>query len=370
MLVAIVGILACLAITISATTVWAHQVALNTDRYVEVVGPVAADPAVIEEVSTRLAGRIADGIVDRVEVPQFVKPLLEGWLQEQIASFMSSDAFADGWAAANRAAHSALVRILRSEAVLGDEPVTISVSELLVIAMARLQEAGIVPDDVELPNPSDSAAVAAVREILAERLDLDIPPDFGEITLVRPERLEMARQIVRIFDVVTVASVVVALVLVAITIWLARDRLRAVVLLGIGAVLALLIAAGSTSLIGGVVVTSLADSGATATIGALVNALLGNLASTLLFVLALAALATLGIVMIGREPSPAEAMAFGSPVALRPADTAEGGTPSPAPAPAPDEEPSAKPKAKPAAKSARKPTSKTPRGTKGSSPSG
>ena len=92
---------------ISATTVWAHQVALNTDRYVEVVGPVAADPDVIEEVSTRLAGRISDGIVDRVDVPQFVKPLLEGWLQEQIAKFMSSEAFADGWAAANRAAHSA-----------------------------------------------------------------------------------------------------------------------------------------------------------------------------------------------------------------------------------------------------------------------
>jgi hypothetical protein len=306
---------------------------------------------------------------------------------------MASEAFADGWAAANRAAHSALVRILRSEAVLGDEPVTISVGQLLVIAIERLQEAGIVPDDVELPDPSDSTAVSAIREILAERLDIDIPPDFGQITLVRSERLEMARQFVRILDAVTVATVIVALVLVLLTIWLARNRPRAVLLLGIGATVALLIGMASTSLIGGLVVNALAEAGATNTIGALVNALLGNLASALLIVLVIAVLTTLGILLIGREPSPAEAIAAASayplpwaspspergapaqPQAVTAVEEATATSTKPAAnAPAPTRRTSAstgtRPAPKPAAKPGAKPASKGTRRTKKSGPSG
>lgn len=373
-LVAVLGILACLAITISATTVWVHQSVLNTDRYVSVVTRVASDPEVIQEVSTNLAERITEGVLERVDVPRVVEPLLENWIQQKLASFMASDAFANGWAAANRAAHEALVRVLRSDAVLGEEPVTISVAQLLVIAFQRLQEAGVIPDDVQLPDPSDSKAVAALRQILAERLNIDLPADFGQITLVRSERLEMARQVVRIFDIVTVVSILVAIALVALTIWLARNRLRAVLLLGIGTALALLAAVGSTSVISGFVAKALAERGATATIGALVNALLGDLAMNLVVVLAIGALAVLAILLIGRDPEPAEAMAVASPF---PAPWA---TPQVAPGPAPTE-PAPKPAGgarprsgssgkKPSSTSAAKPAAKGTRRTKGPASSG
>lgn len=328
-LVGVLGFLACIAITISATTLWAHQIALNTDRYVSVVGGVASDPAVIDEVSTTLAERVTERIVDRVELPPVVVPLLESWLQEQIASFMASEAFVNGWTEANRAAHSALVRILRSEAVLGEEPITISVSELLVIGIERLQDAGVIPEDVQLPDPSDREAVEAVRQILAERLNIEVPSDFGEITLSRSERLETARQVVRIFDIVTTVSVLVALALVALTVWLARDRPRAILLLGIGTALALLASVASTSVISGVVANAIADTGATATIGALVNALLGNLATVLLVVLVVGVLTSLAILLIGRQPSPAEAMAAASPYPVPWAPPpADGGSPA------------------------------------------
>jgi hypothetical protein len=388
-LVAVLGILACIAITISATTLWVHQIALNTDRYVSVVSGVASDPAVIEEVSTTLAERVTDRIVDRVELPPVVVPLLENWLREQIASFMASEAFADGWTAANRAAHTALVRILRSEAVLPEEPVTISVSELLVIGIQRLQQAGVIPDDVQLPDPSDREAVQAIRQILAERLDIEVPPDFGQITLARSERLETARQVVRIFDIVTVVSVLVALALVVLTIWLARNRLRAVLLLGIGTALALLVAVAGTSAFSGVVADAVAESGARNTIGAFVNALLGDLATALVLVLAVGALAILGIVVVSREPEPAEAMAIASPypapfaplptdlepVAPPPAVSSEVSSPpaaetvarSPAPKRATKAAPkaAAKPAAKPPTKATAKPAVRKPRTPKG-----
>jgi hypothetical protein len=308
--VAILGILACVAITLSATTLWIHQVALNTDRYVSVVSRVASDPQVVEEVSTNLAERVAE----RIEIPRLVKPLLQNWLQEQIAAFMATDAFAEGWKAANRAAHTLLVRVLRSEAVLPEEPVTISVSQLLVIGIERLQEVGVIPDDLQLPNPSDSGAAERIREVLADRLDVDLPPDFGQITIVRPARLEMARQFVRIFDFLTVASVLLAIGLVAVTIYLARDRLRAVLLLGIGAAVALLAAIAATGAISSVVASALAEAGARGTVGAMLNALLGDLATALVIVLVFGALTVLAVVLIGRSRSPAAAMASASPV--------------------------------------------------------
>jgi hypothetical protein len=370
-LVAILGLLACIAITISATAVWVHQTALNTDRYVSIVSGVASDPEVVEEVSTRLAQRVTDGIVNRVDLPPVVVPLLENWLQEQVASFMASEVFADGWTAANRAAHSALVRLLRSEAVLPEEPVTISVAELVAIGIERLQEAGVIPDDVQLPDPSDSAAVEAIRQILADRLNIEIPPDFGEITLARSERLETARQLVRIFDIVTVVSVLAAVVLVVLTVWLARNRLRALLLLGLGTALALLAAVGSTSVISGLVVNAVADTGATATIGALVNALLGDLATVLVLVLVAGALTILAIVLISRDPSPAEAMAVASPAPVPwPPPRTDGEPPTPAPPPAAASETPSPAPVEPAPKArarkpSAKPAAKKPRTTKG-----
>lgn len=351
-LVAILGILACIAITLSATTLWVHQIALNTDRYVSVVSRVVADPDVVAEVSTNLADRV----VDRIEIPQLVKPLIQNWLEEQIATFMATDSFADGWAAANRAAHSALVRILRSDAILPDEPVTISVAQLLVIGIERLQEVGVIPADIQLPDPSESGAAEAIRQVLVERLNLDIPADFGQVTIVRPARLEMARQFVRIFDFVTVASLILAIGLVAVTIYLARDRVRAILFLGIGATIAVLAAIGATGAISAFVARALAEAGARNTLSAILNAMLGNLASALLFILVFGLVAVFAAFVVGRSPSPpqlAVAPAGSAPIAPAPAaavvpPTPPTGTPAQSAA-----KPAAKPVTKPPAKRTR-----------------
>jgi hypothetical protein len=330
-LVVILGILACVAITLSATTLWLHQAALNTDRYVSIVTKVAADPEVVEEVSTNLAERL----VSRIEIPQLVKPLIQDWLQERIATFMESEGFADAWANANRAAHTALVRILRSDAVLPEEPVTISIRELLVIGVERLQEVGVIPGDIELPDLSDNDAVQRIREVLAERLDVELPEDFGQITIVRPARLEMARQFVRIFDFITVTSVLLTVGLIALTIFLARNRLRAVLLLGIGAAVALLAAIAATGAISSAVAGALAEAGARGTLGAMLSALMSDLAVAFVIVLVIGAVTVLAIQYVGRQPSPAAAMAVASPY--------------PAPFPPPAAEPEMREAAAPAA---------------------
>lgn len=297
-LVGTLGVLACIVITLSATTLWVHQVALNTDRYVTVVTRTATNPEVVDEIS----GRLADQIVEQFDIPRLVKPLIGNWIQEQLAAFMETDLFSDAWGAANRVAHTALVALLRGDSRLDsmDGELTIGVLPAVIIAMERLQEVGLIGDDVELPDPSDIDAATVVREIIADRLGIDLPPDFGEVPLVRLHRLETARQLVTVFDVITVASLVIAAVLAALTIWLAHNRRRAVLRLGLGTAAAVLVVQLLALLLSQVVADSLAQDG-TPILGAIAGALISNLALALTVVLVLAIVVAVATIVVGKR---------------------------------------------------------------------
>ena len=291
--------LACIVITLSATTLWVHQVALHTDRYVTVVTRTATNPEVVDEVS----GRLADQIVDRFDIPQLVKPLIRNWIQEQLGAFMDTDLFSDAWGAANRVAHTALVALLRGDSRLDsmDGELTIGVLPAVIVAMERLQEVGIIPGDVELPDPSDIDASEVIREIIADRLGIEVPPDFGELPLVRLQRLETARQLVTIFDFITVASLVLAVALSALTVWLASNRRRAIVLLGFGTAAAVVVTQLLALILSQVVSNSMARD--TPILAAIVGALISNLALALTVVLVLAIAVAVVTMILGRRSS-------------------------------------------------------------------
>jgi hypothetical protein len=307
-LIIALGVIACLSITLATTTVWVHQVALNTDRYVKVVTNVATDPAVVEELSAKLA----DDVIDRFDPPRLVRPLIHDWIQGKIAAFMGSDAFLTAWAEANRAAHTALVKILRSDAVIDpDTTVNLDVLAAMGIAAQRLQEVGIIPDDVDLSGNNPAALRAAVTAA-AERLGIDLPASFGQVPLLRAAQLERARQLVTIFDWVTVGAVLVAAALVALTIWLSRNRLRAAIYVGFGAAVAALLAQLAIAGIGDAVVSAIAADGAHATVGAMLSSLIGSLTMALVWVLVLGAGVAIAAAMIQRRTTDAPAETAGA----------------------------------------------------------
>jgi hypothetical protein len=297
-LVGTLGVLTCIVITLSASALWVHQVALNTDRYVTVVTRVATNPEVVDEIS----GRLADQVVQQIDIPQLVKPLIRNWIQEQIGAFMDTDVFSDAWGAANRLAHTALVALLRGDSRLdsSDRQLTIGVLPVVIVGMERLQEVGLIPDDVDLPDPSDADASTIIREVLADRLGIDLPSDVGEVPLVRMSRLETARQLVTVFDIITVVSLVLAAVLAALTIWLAHDRRRAILYLGLGTAITVVVVQILALVLSGTVADSMARDG-TPVLGAIVGALISNLALALTVVLLLAAGTIVAAVVAGRR---------------------------------------------------------------------
>ena len=302
------GVIACIAITLSGATLWVHQVALNTDRYVAVVSRVAANPQVVEEVS----GQLADRVVGEFDVPRLVKPLIRDWIAEQIGSFMGSDVFVNGWSAANRVAHTVLVRVLRGDSVLDstDGELSISVLPVIIVGLQRLIDVGLLPDDLELPDPSDVDAGDVVRRVLEERLGINLPPDFDELPLVRMSRLESVRQVVHVFDLITVAIILIAAALVGLVLWRAHHRRRAIIALGLGTAVTVLITQLLVLTVGQVVANQLSEDGSRDTLAALVEALLGNLAGALTLVLILGIAAAAGAAFLGlrsgRTHKPAE----------------------------------------------------------------
>ena len=297
------GVVACLAISLATTTVWIHQVALNTDRYVKVVTNVASDPAVVEELSARLA----DDVVDRFDPPRLVRPLIHDWVQGQIGAFMGTDLFLDTWAKANRTAHTALVAVLRSDKVIDpDTTVDLDVLAALAVGLQRLQEVGIIPDGIDLSG-DDPAALRAAVTAAAEQLGIDLPPTFGKVPLLRAAQLERARQLVILFDWITVGTVVLAAVLVGITIWLSRNRLRASIYLGLGAAVAALAAQLAINGIGNAVVSTLAADGAHATLGAMMDSLIGSLTAAFVWVLLIGAGVAVAATMVQRRADHREA---------------------------------------------------------------
>jgi hypothetical protein len=303
-LVGTLGVITCIVITLSASALWVHQVALNTDRYVTVVTRVATNPEVVDEIS----GRLADQVVQQIDIPQLVKPLIRNWIQEQIGAFMDTDVFSDAWGAANRLAHTALVALLRGDSRLdsSDGELTIGVLPVIIVGMERLQEVGLIPDDVDLPDPSDPDASTIIREVLADRLGIDLPSDAGEVPLVRMSRLETARQLVTVFDIITVVGLVLAALLAALTIWLARNRRRAILYLGVGTAITVVVVQILALVLSGTVADSMARDG-TPVLGAIVGALISNLALALTVVLLLAAGTIVAAVVAGRRANrPAE----------------------------------------------------------------
>jgi hypothetical protein len=289
-LVGFLFLLSCLFIVATSVVVWTHQVALNTDRYVSVVGAVSRDPAVI----TTLSDRIATQVVTALDVKGKVEKILPGGAEilavpltdrirqtvaEKLAVGLATDQFQNAWLEANRLLHTTIMKILRGQpdaVSIQDGMVTLDLYALVGNALTTLQASGIIPASVTLPDLSNVEVPEQARQKVEQALGITLPADFGQIPIVKASGLETARQAVQLFDIITILLIVLTLILIALTIWLARRRLRMVIYLSIGAVVALLIA---RAIIGGIedaIVSSIAAEGLATTVRAVLDNVLGN----------------------------------------------------------------------------------------------
>ena len=248
-------LLACLTILLTTVAVWAHQVAFNTDRFTALVANVVDEPTFIDPLSTAISAQVVDalGVQARIEgrlpdVAKSLAPALTSAIQDGIANRLKVALARPQIQAALLKtvsfAHARIMNLLRdkSDAVnVVDGYVTVEVFPIVEAALTEMRSMGLLPDGIQIPDLSTSEGPGVLATRLSTALGITLPADFGTVRLMPADRLLTARTAVRAFDIIVVLLIVLSVALVALAIWLARQRRRMVVYLAVGTVIAFLL---------------------------------------------------------------------------------------------------------------------------------
>jgi hypothetical protein len=243
---ALLIVLGCVLAPLAGVAVWARNQVTDTDRYVATVSPLAGDPAIQNAIADQitaqvfayldvqgLTGQAVDALTQRGNLPPGVAdqlqalsvPIANGvqsFTRSQVGRIVQGPAFADAWVQANRLAHQELVKALTGE---GDGAISVEGDTVSINLAAFIQT---------VKQQLISAGFS-----LAER----IPQVNASFVLFQSKDIARARSA---FDLLTTLGnwlPVLALVLLALGVYVARDHRRALVGAGLGVAVAMLVLA-------------------------------------------------------------------------------------------------------------------------------
>jgi hypothetical protein len=250
-----------LVFTIAATGVWARRNALNTNRWVSTVTPIAADPAVQEALGRYLTDQLMTA-VDPKDFFESVLPergqilavpltnALRGFVNDKVTEFLGSDTFQTLWVAINRRAHTRLVDVLEGNldervpgiSVQGDD-VVLNVVPLLNSVLARIGQESpeLFGRTVNLPTITVDDIPQDAIERLSDALGRPLPANFGQFTVFDAARLHQVQDAVDLFNKLVVVAVILAVVLFALTLWITPRRRRTLIQLCFGIALGIVV---------------------------------------------------------------------------------------------------------------------------------
>ena len=230
-LVALTGIVA----PVSVVAAWAQTQVSDTEAFVAAYAPLSRDPAVQQALADKLSSTIQDRLdlpaltqqlIDEVSgsrpvagrlLPSLTGPLnsfVSDFIDKQVDSFVTSDAFSQVWNVALRTTHTQFVALVR-----GDEGGPLTVAEGTI----QLQLGPFVE--------AVKQRLVANGFPLAER----IPPVTTAIDLVQldPQTVAQAQAAYRLLSVVAVWLPWLLLLLPALALLVARDLRRTVIACGL-----------------------------------------------------------------------------------------------------------------------------------------
>lgn len=148
-------------------------------------------------------------------------------------------------------AHEQLVKVLRgqTEAIkTTNGQVVLDLVPVINAALAQIEPFvfGVVGKPVDLPTVSSGDIPAVACQKISTALDRPLPQTCGQIPLFPADKLTRAQNLVRAFDSITVALVVITPVLAACALWASRRRRRTLPQLSAGGILGLVVARRAT----------------------------------------------------------------------------------------------------------------------------
>jgi hypothetical protein len=225
-------ILGCGLVALSLVAIWLRATLLDTDRYVNTVGPIAEQPevqrAVADKLETAIFSRVDFAALAREVLPDradVLAPAIERGAQsvisDRINEFTTSERFQQLWVEANRRAHTRVVELLTGgrsgRLVLDEDTVYLDLSAAVERVRAGLQERGL------------------------NRIATAIPPSVdGQVELFQSAALVDAQRGVRLLKGLAIVLPLLALLCLAGAVFLAPTRRRGLIRAAIGVVVAML----------------------------------------------------------------------------------------------------------------------------------
>ena len=116
------------------------------------------------------------------------------------------------------------------------------------------------------------------------------------------DRLLAARTVVRVLDLAVILLIVLSFLLVALAIWLARDRRRMVIYLAIGTIIAFLLARLAINAGVNAIISGIADEGLAGAVRSVVDATVADLRGLTTLILIATGIVAIAAYLSGRPP--------------------------------------------------------------------
>jgi hypothetical protein len=229
-------VVGCVLAPVSVVAVWTRNQVTDTDRYVATVTPLASDPAIQAAIADQITAKVfsyidvqglttqaLDALAERGLPPRladqleaFAVPIANGvrsFTRDQVAKVVASDAFADAWVQANRVAHEQLVAALTGQGggavTVANDTVSVNLAPFIETVKAWLVAAGFT---------------VAAR----------IPAVQASFVLFQSPDITRAHAAYQLLNTLGIWLPILALVLLAVGVYVARDHRRALVAAALG----------------------------------------------------------------------------------------------------------------------------------------
>jgi len=207
-------VVATLIAFLAVFSIWVNRQALNTDNWVDTSGKLLRNDEIRAQLSNYLAGELFANVDVQGELEKTFPPRLAplagpaaGGLQQlapQVAERALATSQAESlWADANRTAHETLLKILNDEGSAvstGNGEVTLDLASLVSESGGQLGVAG--------------------------KLAAKIPPDAGQLTILKSDQLSMAQDASSLVRHLPIVLTLLALLLYGLAVYLAGPRRR------------------------------------------------------------------------------------------------------------------------------------------------
>jgi hypothetical protein len=319
-LTGVLTVLAVLATTAALLAVWTFRTLTDTELFVDRVGPVIEEP----EVSAAVGVAAAAEVIDALQVEQRLRDALpedvavaagpistaaQNLLAEGATRLVGTEQFEAAWDAALAGGHRLSIGVLsgRDTTAIENTDGVVVLDLTPVINLLLAEGSGFLSDLTgrEISAPAVTAdAVDEAITALEERLGVDLPADFGQVTLFSSDDLAVAQAAYQAIRVMVWLAPIVALVLIGLAVAVSTRRVRTTMSVVVGTGLLLLLAAVALQPLQSSIVAAVEDQGLAGAVEAGFGTVFSSLRAVIVVGLVLAVIAA-GVLFLSGESAAA-----------------------------------------------------------------